>query len=75
ANYWQAEQFQIDDAYSWNFSSSGYQGIEFAFNEGGFYALAVHDGDIAAVPVPASAWLFGSGLLGLITTAQRKSRR
>jgi len=28
--------------------------------------------DIAAVPVPAAAWLFGSGLLGLIGVARRK---
>ena len=29
------------------------------------YAWAVHDGDVAAVPVPAAAWLFGSALVGL----------
>lgn len=28
----------------------------------------------AAVPVPAAAWLFGSGLLGLIGVARRKAR-
>ncbi len=28
--------------------------------------------DVAAVPVPAAAWLFGSGLLGLIGIARRK---
>ncbi len=33
----------------------------------GYYAWAVHDGDIgeAVVPVPTAVWLFGSGLLGL----------
>lgn len=35
-----------------------------------YYALAVHDGDV--VPVPASAWLFGSGLLGLIGISRRR---
>ena len=29
-------------------------------------------GNIGAVPVPAAAWLFGSGLLGLIGVARRK---
>jgi len=29
-------------------------------------------GDIAAVPLPAAAWLFGSGLLGLAGIARRK---
>lgn len=28
--------------------------------------------DVSAVPVPAAAWLFGSGLLGLIGIARRK---
>jgi hypothetical protein len=30
--------------------------------------------DVSAVPVPASVWLFGSGLLGLIGSARRKTR-
>ena len=29
---------------------------------------------LAAVPIPAAAWLFGSGLLGLIAVARRRSR-
>ena len=29
-------------------------------------------GDIAAVPLPAAAWLFGSGLVGLVGIARRK---
>ena len=29
---------------------------------------------VPAVPVPAAIWLFGSGLLGLITVARRKTR-
>ena len=28
----------------------------------------------SAVPVPAAAWLFGSGLLGLVGVARRKAR-
>jgi hypothetical protein len=27
---------------------------------------------VSAIPVPAAAWLFGSGLLGLIGVARRK---
>ena len=30
-------------------------------------------GTISAVPVPAAAWLFGSGLLGLVGVARRKA--
>lgn len=39
---------------------------------GPYYAWAVHNGDIGAVPVPASVWLMGSGLIGLIGLARRK---
>lgn len=45
--------------------------------DGTFFVWAVLDGDVAkltAVPVPAAAWLFGSGLLGLVGVAQRKAR-
>jgi hypothetical protein len=31
--------------------------------------------DAAVVPVPAAVWLFGSGLLGLVGIARRKSRQ
>ena len=38
----------------------------------GLYSWAVRDGDVSAVPIPASVWLFGSGLLGLVGMARRK---
>ena len=44
-------------------------------NAGFSYTWAVHDGDISLlsnVPIPAAAWLFGSGLLGLFGMARRK---
>ena len=34
-------------------------------------AWAVHSGDV--IPIPAAVWLFGSGLLGLVGVARRKS--
>jgi len=35
-------------------------------------AIFVHDGDIlATVPLPAAAWLFGGGLLGLLAVGRR----
>jgi len=38
------------------------------------FAWAVADGDIfaSAVPIPAAAWLFGSGLIGLIGFARKR---
>lgn len=41
-------------------------------NSYSMYAMAVRDGQVATVPVPAAAWLLGSGLLGLIGVARRK---
>ena len=38
----------------------------------GAYAWAVQSGDVGVVPVPAAVWLFGSGLIGLISVARRK---
>lgn len=29
--------------------------------------------EVSAIPVPAAAWLFGSGLIGLIGLARRKA--
>ncbi|HHQ13394.1 MAG TPA: hypothetical protein ENK16_00045 [Chromatiales bacterium] len=41
------------------------------YNSGG-YAWPVHDGNLAAVPVPAVGWLFGSGLImGLLRTRRQ----
>ena len=56
---------------SWVFSLSLGSQID-PLNSGSFAAIAVHDGDVGAVPVPAAAWLFGSGLLGLLGFTRRK---
>lgn len=71
--------FQSDDYWSGVKSFDGWW--DFAFNYGiqnsvsgtYSYALAVRDGDVSAVPVPAAIWLFGSGLIGLAGMARRKA--
>ncbi|MEZ5541265.1 MAG: hypothetical protein R3F42_04400 [Pseudomonadota bacterium] len=52
-----------------NAGSTGYPDTFTAFD------VLVIGGDVsfAVVPVPAAAWLFGSGLLGLIGTARKKA--
>jgi len=70
-DYWSGTGYGPVDAWFFRTSNGG-QGIyPMAYD---FYSWAVHDGDVAAVPLPASLWLFGSGLLGLIGMAKRKHR-
>ncbi len=52
--------------------------LAFASNASGVGTTQVGDGTFtnpgaAVVPVPAAAWLFGSGLLGLVGVARRKA--
>ena len=70
--YWSATEYAPDTNDAWTF------GMGNGFQYGGgkslsLYGWAVQSGDVSAVPVPAAVWLFGSGLLGLIGVARRKS--
>lgn len=38
----------------------------------GYNVLALRPGDVAATPIPAAEWLFGSGLLGVFGLARRR---
>jgi hypothetical protein len=69
--YWSATEYEPDYT-AWVFGMhSGYQ---YYLDEAYGYAVwAVRSGDVRVVPVPAAAWLFGSGLLGLIGAARRKA--
>jgi hypothetical protein len=67
--YWSATESSDTRAYTFWFET-GYQSNHNKFNER--YAWAVHTGDVEAVPVPAAAWLFGSGLIGLVGLARHK---
>jgi hypothetical protein len=68
SNYWTGAEFDPNDAWVFNFDGSQGVNSKPSFN----FAWAVHSGDVAAVPIPAAAWLFGSGLLGLIGVAGHK---
>ncbi len=60
-----AYQFAFDDE-----NRSGGQGtINDDFEN---YVWANHEGDVSPVPVPASVWLFSSGLMCMIGVAKRK---
>ena len=60
---------------AWGFDTTSGQQLIF-FKDYQFYAMAVRPGDVAAssVPVPAAAWLFGSGLIGLASFTRIKNK-
>jgi len=71
SGYWSGTEFAPNPTKAWLFGMLiGNQATNSKLS--GLSAWAVHDGDVSAVPVPAAAWLFGSGLIGLLGLARRK---
>lgn len=65
--YWLAEE---SSPYSWDFATTnGIQALNSKDHK--YYVWAVSPGQVSQVPVPATIWLFGSGLLGLIGVIRR----
>lgn len=73
-HYWSGTENPVfpDLAYLLNFST-GFRGTtsKITVNRN---AWAVRNGDVSAIPVPASAWLLASGLMGLAGVAQRRKK-
>jgi len=74
-NYWSDTEVENSPAFAWSFNTQ--HGIQTLYDgkPNLFYAWAVHSGDIAAVPVPAAAYLFGSGLFGLLVSSRKNWRQ
>jgi len=75
AQYWTGLDYETTLTNAWNFDFNvGFQGQGNKSN--GSIVWAVHDGDVAnlsSVPLPTAVWLFGSGLIGLIGIARKKT--
>lgn len=71
--YWSGTLLDPDNAWRFSFASGDQNATDISSITFRHHAWAVHDGDIGVIPVPAAAWLFTSGLLGLIGIARRKS--
>jgi hypothetical protein len=74
--YWSATGYAPSTSNAWLFGF--YAGVQDYTTKATNYnhSWAVHAGDVgtAVVPVPAAAWLFGSGLLGLVGLGRRRRR-
>ena len=69
--YWFAEQNAGDTDYAWSFyANAGGNFIDIKWAS--FYGWAVRDGDVAVVPLPAAAWLFGASLISLLSFTRGK---
>lgn len=72
--YWSGSEDAPFAGGAWVFNF-GFGNQDAFYKYGSYFAWAVRPGDVAAVPVPAAVWLFGSGLLGLVGVAQRRAGR
>jgi len=74
--YWSGNELDTNTFFAWAFSFN--EGLQAAGNKtlSAFYALAVHDGDVAAaVPEPGTMVLMASGIAGLVAARKRFLRR
>jgi hypothetical protein len=70
SGYWFSEE--IDEIGAWNFNTGAGGSLTYYNKASSYYGWAVRDGDVSTVPVPAAAWLFGSGLIGLVGVSRRR---
>lgn len=72
--YWSSTEDVTDASFAWVFSTSSRDQITAHKTGSLLRAWAVYSGDVGlvSVPVPTAAWLFASGLLGLVGISKRK---
>ena len=67
--YGLGSEYAPNPYYAWYFDTYGGQNRTSKLSQ--LYAWAVRPGDVAAVPVPAAFWLFGSAMIGLMGLKRR----
>lgn len=71
--YWSGTEDLQNTVNAWDFYF-GTGGQDADSKDNGDFALAVHPGDVAAVPIPAALWLFGSGLVWFFWFLRRRAK-
>ncbi len=72
--YWSGTEYAPNTAGAWSFNTD--DGSQVSSNKGStFYAIAVHPGDIAAVPEPETYALMVAGLALVGVAARRRIKR
>lgn len=76
ACYWSGTEFALWPSHAWYFNTSYGNQDENAKGDLSinFYALAVHSGKVAPVPLPGAILLFGAGLAGICAVKRRMGR-
>lgn len=69
--YWTSTSLENDPDRAWNFSFAFGSQDALYKADAPLHVLAVRDGDVGVVPIPAALWLFGSGLLGLAAIGRK----
>jgi hypothetical protein len=71
--YWSGTELADTTTSAWTFRFDTGEQRSFNKSIASYYAWAVHDGDVSAVPVPAAIWLFGTGSIALFSIARKKA--
>ena len=67
--YWSGTPYNTSDTWTFNFATGGqYYNVN---DYGNGYALAVRDGDVVTIPIPATVILLATGLAGLAGTMKK----
>ena len=71
--YWTGVSYpDANGGAAWSFYN--YDGSQMAYaKDSPFFAWAVRDGDVSAVPLPAAAWLFLSGMIGVLGLKRKRA--
>lgn len=69
---WYDNEYPLEWSHAWTFNTQFGSQSGIIYKGDPYVAWAVRTGDIAAVPLPAAAWLFGSGMAGLAAWARRQ---